>query len=82
MILYEIYDIYEIFAEYFDALEGRLEDLTDAELGISDRADPCWSLGNPVIDLDQLDPDWTLEIANWRDVELFLDLTGNLDAPL
>lgn len=60
--------IYEIFAEYFDALAGRLEDLADDDLVLW--LDSCPS------------PDWMLDIADCRDIELFLDLSGNLDAPL
>lgn len=47
------------------ALVGRIEDLTNAEFDSRGWHD---------------DPDMDLAARDWRDAELVLDLTGNLDA--
>lgn len=46
-------------------LSGRIEDLTNGECDVR-----LW----------HDDPDMDLTARDWRDVELALDLTGNLDA--
>lgn len=62
------------YVHYNDDCERLITGLTDADLDLDDPANE-WEW----VDLD---PDWMLEIAEWRDGELLLDLTGNLDAPL